>query len=362
MRRLLLPGLLVLALGACSQPGKRGDSPETKAAEARVDFSNYPAARLDASKALSRIAFGSCSDPKTPQPLWSTIVKSEPQLFIALGDNTYASRPEDKPIWKMYRNQLEVPVYREFRASVPMLATWDDHDFGQNDGGVDNPEKETAKKDFLEVFPNDAALIPADRGGVYHSVTVGPPGQRVQFILLDTRWFRSPLEKNQTPKHPLDIYQPTRDKEKTVLGEEQWAWLAEELDKPADLRFLVSSIQVIAEDHGFEKWANFPHERKRLFDLIRRKKARNLVILSGDRHQGEVSLLKLDPNLALLDVTGSGINRTATLESEPNRHRQGDRIGVVNFGLAEIDWKKRSVKIDLIGLDGNTLSTVSRKF
>ena len=53
-----------------------------------------------------------------------------------------------------------------------------------------------------------------------------------------------------------------------MLGEAQWAWLAERLREPADLRLLVSSIQVLAEGHGWERWGNLPAERERLIRLI----------------------------------------------------------------------------------------------
>ena len=58
---------------------------------------------------------------------------------------------------------------------------------------------------------------------------------------------------------------PNTDPTPTVLGEAQWKWLEEQLQVPAEVRLIGSSIQVVAEDHGWEKWTNFPHERERLF-------------------------------------------------------------------------------------------------
>ena len=48
-------------------------------------------------------------------------------------------------------------------------------------------------------------------------------------------------------------------------------------------RLIASSIQVVAEDHGWEKWMNLPHERERLYRLIRETGAEGMVFLSGDR-------------------------------------------------------------------------------
>jgi alkaline phosphatase D len=86
-------------------------------------------------------------------------------------------------------------------------------------------------------------------------------------------------------------YVPNPDPSKTILGEDQWRWLAEPLKVPAEVRLLVSSIQVVAEDHGWEKWMNFPHERERLFTLICDAGAEGLIVLSGDRHLAELSMM-----------------------------------------------------------------------
>ena len=39
-----------------------------------------------------------------------------------------------------------------------------------------------------------------------------------------------------------------------MLGAAQWAWLRAQLLQPAELRLIVSSVQVLAEGHGWEGW------------------------------------------------------------------------------------------------------------
>ncbi|GIT60903.1 MAG: hypothetical protein Ct9H300mP20_07300 [Gammaproteobacteria bacterium] len=36
------------------------------------------------------------------------------------------------------------------------------------------------------------------------------------------------------------------------------------ISKRSRLIILASSIQILATNHGFEKWSNFPHEKERL--------------------------------------------------------------------------------------------------
>ena len=130
--------------------------------------------------------------------------------------------------------------------------------------------------------------IPVGHGsGVYHAEIHGPIGQRVQIILLDTRTFRAPLEPTNDWNAPgKERYMPDPDPAKTMLGEAQWRWLRAQLEQPAELRLIVSSVQVLAEGHGFERWGNLPLERQKLFDLIAESGASDVVFLSGDRHFG----------------------------------------------------------------------------
>ena len=115
---------------------------------------------------------------------------------------------------------------------------------------------------------------------MYDARTFGPPSMRVQVILLDTRFFRSPLKPTDERGAPgKERYLPDDDPAKTMLGDAQWAWLAERLREPAALRLIVSSIQVLAEGHGWERWSNLPKERQRLFDLIRDTGARSVLFL-----------------------------------------------------------------------------------
>lgn len=365
LMNLLLLLTLAFSLGACSQLPKADPAatpPDQELGPTDADvIASLPSMTLDEKKDLERITFGSCSDQKRPQPLWTTMLTFKPQLHLNLGDNIYASKPDERPLLKIYAKQAKLPEYIAFRSVVPMLSTWDDHDYGQNDGGADNPVKDEALKDFRAFYPVDSALIPQGQKGVYHSVIVGKLGHKVQIVFLDTRYNRSPLEKNQTPKNALDIFQATKDKSKTILGEEQWAWLDKELKKPADLRILVSSIQFLGEDHGFEKWMNFPHERARMFELFKKRRLKSVLILSGDRHAGEISRMKTPQGTVITDITASGINKTSTIENEPNRHRLGAKYNPENFGMADIDWKKKEVKLQLLNLEGQPVAEALHK-
>jgi alkaline phosphatase D len=303
---------------------------------------------------FSRIAFGSCADQDRPQPIWGAVMESQPDLFVFLGDNVYASDPARRDIRAQYAKLAQVEGFAKLRASTPILAIWDDHDFGKNDAGAEHEGRYDAKRAFREFWGLAADSERARREGLYDSQTFGPVGRRVQIVLLDTRWFRSPLQPKPEGDPGPGRYVPASVG--TMLGEAQWAWLEGRLREPAELRLIVSSVQVVAEDHRWEKWGNFPHERARLFDLIRRTGANGVVFLSGDRHLGEISMIPDAVGYPLFDVTASALNvsHRRWRPHEPNRWRVGSMNFGDNFGLIVVDWGQPDpvVRLQLRDEDG----------
>lgn len=309
---------------------------------------------LDLSSPLEKIAFGSCANQDEPQPLWKTISENKPDLFLFTGDNIYASRPEQQPIAEQYRKLDLIPEYRAVREKVPFMATWDDHDFGLRDGGSDYSGKENARRDFLNYWNYVRNSIPLEQGGVYHAKIIGPKKHAVQVIMLDTRYFRSPLKERPENIGKAFDYEPNLTG--TLLGETQWEWLEYQLRQPANVRFLITSIQLIANDPKFEKWGNFPNERQRFFDLLRKTRAKNVVLLSGDRHTGSISKVDIKEYGPLFEVTASSINR-ANKHEDKDSHYLGPSYNQENFGLAKIDWKKKLIHLEIRSLKDEVVNS-----
>ena len=306
-----------------------------------------------ADKPLKRIAFGSCAKQDKPQPIWHAIVDGQPELFLFIGDNIYADTEDMDVMRAKYKLLGEKPGYKRLKKTCRILATWDDHDFGVNDGGREYPKKKESQKVFLDFFEEPADSPRRKREGVYYAETFGPAGKRVQIILLDTRYFRSPLKTGgkdgEIGEGLRGPYPPDDDPKKTFLGKTQWKWLEAQLRKPAKLRIIASSIQVVAADHHWEGWGTFPRERKRLFDLIGKTKAEGVIIVSGDRHKAEISRIEnTAAGYPLYDVTSSSLNQPSgnftktgvRFGNELNRHRVGLMYFETNFGTIHVDWKK----------------------
>lgn len=275
------------------------------------------------------IAFGSCNNQRRAQDYWMVIGAKKPDVWLWLGDNVYSDTEDMEQMATDYATQQNAPAYRKFRAATPqMFGIWDDHDYGLNDGGKEWIRKDEAKEillDFLEV-PTSAKV--RTRPGAYQAYTVGPEERPIKIILLDTRYFRDPV---YPPVQKGHRYGPNPDGD--ILGEAQWAWLEAELtDSDAYAHLIASSIQVIPEEHGYEKWALFPQARTRLLDLIATTKPALPLLLSGDRHLAEISELQ-HQGVTVREITASGLTHSYEAADEPNRHRISALSGNKNFGL-----------------------------
>ncbi|MDX2236652.1 MAG: alkaline phosphatase D family protein [Hyphomonadaceae bacterium] len=307
-----------------------------------------------ASTVLSAIAFGSCHTAEQPIPILNVIAAERPQLFVYMGDNVYgdmrggdASLPE---LREQYARLAARDEFRALRAAVPMLVTWDDHDYGLNDAGGDFTPKAHAKRIF-ETFWGVGART-AVRDGIYDAHVFGPEGQRVQIILLDTRYGRTPLARlpQRAPDGP---YAQSDDPAQRMLSEAQWAWLEAQLRQPAELRFVVSSIQVLADGHHYEAWHTMPRERARLYETIRSAGARGVTFVSGDRHIG--GLYRQDGLIGYpaFEMTTSSLNLSFREISEERSSNQiGDMFAPVNYGVAAIDWPARRLTYQIKDRDG----------
>ena len=315
---------------------------------------NASGAEAPAGEPLKRIAFGSCLRQDDRQPVWAPLLKFDPQLFLFLGEAIYPESKDPQKVKEAYQVLAAVPLFRTFREKVPVMATWDESDFGTKDGQGDAEAKEESRKLFLDFWGEPKGSPRWSRPGVYDARLFGPPGRRVQVILLDTRFNRSRLKKRWPWDLAFGPYAPDRDPKKTFLGPEQWAWLKEQLLVPAEIRLLCSSIQVVSSNHDYEKWGNFPLERSRLFELLRETRATGVVVLSGDRHLAEISSANAGIGYPLLDFTSSGLNVAVwnLRPAEENDHRVDGPFRDNNFGAILLEWDAGILTLQARSEDG----------
>ena len=230
-----------------------------------------------------RIAFGSCNKEDEDQSYWQNISSLKPDVWLWMGDNIYADSNDPVAIAEAYNVLLTNNYYKDFMATVPVYGTWDDHDYGMNDGNKSYKHKEESKSLLIHFMGLDGDTDLHSHSGVYYSRLIFD--DRIKLIFLDTRSFQDQLEYN-SDKTTRYLSSAKGD----ILGEEQWIWLQNELaNSSAEYNLIVSSIQFIAEEQKYEKWSNFPIAKKRLEDILTKHGHKKCIILSGDRHIAEIS-------------------------------------------------------------------------
>lgn len=388
MKKLIALGASLIALAACTTL----DAPETATTpkyDTAIDaldayYAQIPAdqlprgpelLKLDETKALTRVIVASCNDEEKADPALASVAKEDADVFLFIGDNVYGDMDgrafvnfdvELTELRESYNDLAQMPEYLAVAKALPILPTWDDHDFGLNDDGRGFPAHLLSERIFEHFYHLEDSEI-ADYPGVYYSKMVGPEGQRTQIIMLDTRYFRSELTKtDEYGKAGKERYVPATSADQDMLGEAQWKWLEEELKKPADLRLLVSSIQITPNVHGWEAWDKLPAERDRLYALLKSTKAEGIVMLSGDRHTAFLYKDTVNGDYPYYELTASSLNQAfardpVSTEIDPD-YQIGTGYTPGNYGVVDIDWENKVIQLTIKSETGDDVSVVGFTF
>ena len=295
-----------------------------------------------------KLGLGSCLDQDFPQPIWNSIEKESLNYFIFLGDNVYGDSPDGKLDKLKYAYKKQESLLPNFLNDINVLSIWDDHDYGLNDGGGSYSLKKESQKMFLDFWEIPSDDMRSSREGIYFSQNKTFFNKKFKLIFLDTRYFRSPLVG------PKGKYLKNKSPDSTILGINQWDWLEKELDEYFDFLIIFSSIQIIPEDHGFEKWGNFPNDRNKFFSLLE-KNVNKTVLVSGDRHLG--GIYKKD---GFIEITASSLNKPGSLFFETDKYLLGKTYRQENYGIIEIF--ESSIELKLKNKLGKTLNSLSIKY
>jgi alkaline phosphatase D len=294
-------------------------------------------AQVVTDKVLTRVAFGSCSSQDKDMPIWDTIAAQNPDLFIMLGDNIYGDTKDMNVLQAKYNKLGAKPGFQRLKQKCPIIATWDDHDYGVNDGGKEYPMKEESKKIFLNFFNEPKESDRWKHEGIYTSYMFGPTGKKIQIIMLDLRTFRDSICLAGEGEDCVGEYKKCEDSTKTMLGAAQWAWLEKELQKPADYRIIGSSTQFLVDFNGWEAWVNLPYERERFINLLKKTRTSGAFFISGDLHYAELSKLKRNGQPPIYDLTSSGLTHGHNCAGE-NVNRIYGAYMSANFGMLTFNW------------------------
>ena len=285
------------------------------------------------------LGLGSCLDQEYPQPIWQSIKEEDLNYFVFLGDNVYGDSPDgnlDKLVLAYKKQKELLPTWLK---PEMIFSIWDDHDFGLNDGGGSFVNKSESEKIYLDFWGVSNTDPRRNRDGIYYSKKLKLSDKTIKLIFLDTRFFRSDLKKKN------EVYQANVENNSTILGEDQWIWLKKQFQPSIDAYIIFSSIQILATEHRFEKWSNFPTERSKLIDFLKKQQVPKMLV-SGDRHRGGIYKY----NDSILEITASSLNKPGSGFSEFDSLLIGNTHNEENYGILRIG--KNTIKVELKNIEG----------
>ena len=319
---------------------------------------NEPSVNIKPSHVYS-IGFGSCLKQEKPMPIFNAIKSENYDLFLMLGDNVYGDTDSNDLIELRDAYEKQRENFDRLNLNFPFEAIWDDHDYGKNDGGEEYIYKEEAEQIFLDFWNIPQDDIRRNRPGLYFEKTQEIDGISIQMIFLDTRFFRDALLPTDEKGAPgKERYVPQTDTSLTMLGEDQWTWLQEQLDKEVDHKIIVTSIQFLAMGHGWEAWKTLPHERQRLIDLVDQSSS-EVLFISGDRHRGGLYQFSTQSGKVISEMTSSSLNLAFANDEEDGPLRSGPTFVQENYGEILLDKSTNTLTVNLKDNQGKIIQSLS---
>ena len=276
-----------------------------------------------------RISFGSCNYQHNDQSFWEKIIHFNPNLWIFLGDNFYADKTDKwseslkKPSIDNMIEQYEILVSNmSFRKlmlnqNIKKIGIWDDHDYLNNDADVlvNTNYKNVSKKlftTFLNVPENHQMM---NREGIYtYYDLIDGNNHIIRFFLLDSRTFRTDVD---------------------ILGTDQWYWLENSLkNSTALVNILCSGSNVLTKISDFDSWYKNGWTYNRLVKLLELYNIKNIIILSGDIHQG-----RLVSKNNMIEIVSSPLSSPVTTYDQETEFNIGNIIKVHNFGFIDVNYE-----------------------
>lgn len=219
-----------------------------------------------------RIAFGSCfhrwglgNDKQA-----DLIRGRKPAALLAIGDIAVQDRNNNLGMHRAdYLLRDFRPAWRSMTASIPVFATWDDHDYFRNDGwgipkGFTDQDRIGVREVFRRAWANPSYGFDDARGGIFLRARIGS----CDVLMVDNRYFRT-------------------GEQGSFLGDAQMKWLeAQLLDCKGP--FIIMSCGTMWSDYvsnGKDSWGRWdPQGRERLFSMIEKNRIGGVLMISGDRH------------------------------------------------------------------------------
>lgn len=292
------------------------------AADGRIlDSRIFQALNIFSKKA--RFAVASCMRDRYTslrKEMWLSVAAANPDLIILNGDTCYADENSDGTLsgfWRRYCETRLTLAHFRLKKLIPTIATWDDHDFAQNNGDNSFKLKDDIKMIFQLFWDHQVPSHFQKGPGVSQSFQFC--GQN--FFLMDSRYFRSPRNTKINPKQ---------------WGDAQEDFLFQNLHKKSNPTWIINGSQFFGgylKKDSFEYWQ--PENLKTICQRLSQLSS-PVAFISGDVHFSEIS--KLEPEILgyeSFEFTSSSIHSANPSSASKFNPRRLDSTLDHNFLLFE---------------------------
>jgi alkaline phosphatase D len=217
-----------------------------------------------------------------------------PHEILTLEDyrRRHAHYKRDPDLQEVHRQQVFVTIWDDHEVANDSYANGaENHTEGEEGAFADR--KAAARHAYLEWMP---VREQGSEDKIFRKLSFG---DLVDLVLLDTRLYARTKQAGGVLGPP-----PAPDANRTLLGDEQEAWMQGQLkSSTAHWKLLGQQVMVgnLILDKGkqlanLDQWQGYPESRDRLLTFFRDSGVKDVVVLTGDIHSSWANELVFDPN------------------------------------------------------------------
>ncbi|MBO9699366.1 MAG: alkaline phosphatase family protein [Sporocytophaga sp.] len=284
-------------------------------------------------------------EDKSIYKVYTSIAALKPDFMLWLGDNVYfenADVTSRRGMLHRYTFSRGNTYLQNLLRTSHHYAIWDDHDFGPNDADSSFNNKAYSNEIFRLFWCNNNLTEFPKRNSIANIFSWND----VDFFLLDNRTFRAPAKNARANKQ--------------LLGKEQINWLIKELKRSnATFKFIAMGGQILNPDKVFENYSRYKKEWKYLLSELDKSGVGGIMLLTGDRHFSEATMMPRKNSYPLFELTCSPLT-SSVLKKElghNNLRVEGSLIRERNFSIITIggEGEKRFVNMIIYSNSGKPL-------
>lgn len=295
---------------------------------------------LELSRPRVKFAFASCvNDNFEATETWVQLSKDRPEFLLMVGDNVYADHlgiltrrnADPAQLWQRYAETWNNVALFKLKKLIPTLATWDDHDYGVNNGDRTYAFREESMDIMMTFFAQDSRGSKVLTPGPGVATLFQAFGQN--FFLLDDRSFRTEMGSTES----------------THWGRDQENWIAEQAQRHPQPTWIFNGSQFFGAYTGKESVEGEHFDSLERLRRNLKKLPQVFVFGSGDVHFSEVMEIE-DSFLGYptLELTSSSINGwyIRWMDRALSNPRRLQSVATHNYILVESVVTATGLKID----------------